>query len=107
MDWRAVVLNDAVAAEIDALPVDIRARLTWIVKLLEANGPHRVREPYVKPLGEKLWEMRMKGKDGIARAIYMAATGRRLVILHAFVKKTEKTPRAVLDLALRRAREIS
>jgi phage-related protein len=106
MDWRVVVLNDVVAAEIEALPVDIRARLTWIVTLLEANGPLRVREPYVKPLGDKLWEMRMKGRDGIARAIYIAASGRRLVILHAFVKKTEKTPRAALELARRRAQEI-
>jgi phage-related protein len=75
MDWRVVVLNDVVAAEIEALPVDIRARLAWIVKLLETNGPLRVREPYVKPLGDKLWEMRMKGRDGIARAIYIAASG--------------------------------
>lgn len=107
MDWRVVVLSDAVVAEIEALPVDVRARLSWIVKLLEANGPHRVREPYVKPLGDRLWEMRMKGKDGIARAIYVAASGRRLVILHAFVKKTEKTPRSALELARRRMQEIT
>jgi phage-related protein len=54
----------------------------------------------------KLWEMRFGGRDGIARAIYVTAVGRRVVVVHAFVKKTQKTPRAVLDLAARRAKEI-
>jgi len=65
-----------------------------------------VREPYVKPLGDKLWEIRMKGPSGIARAIYIAATGQRIVVLHAFVKKTRKTPRAAIALAAKRAKEV-
>jgi phage-related protein len=60
----------------------------------------------VRPLGEKLWEMRLSGKEGIGRAIYTAAAGRRLVVLHAFVKKTQKTPRSAIDLALKRLKEI-
>jgi phage-related protein len=59
----------------------------------------------VRPLGEKLWEMRLSGRDGIGRAIYTAATGRRLVVLHAFVKKTRKTPRSAMNLALKRLKE--
>ena len=62
--------------------------------------------PYVRHLDGKLWEIRLTGKAGIARAIYAAASRRRLVVLHAFVKKTEKTPRRALDIARRRAREI-
>jgi phage-related protein len=50
--------------------------------------------------------MRMSGRDGIARAIYVTRTGRRVVVLHAFVKKTQKTPRSALDLAVQRAKEI-
>jgi phage-related protein len=50
--------------------------------------------------------MRLTGRDGIGRAIYTAAAGRRLVVLHAFVKKTQKTPRRAIDLALKRLKEI-
>ncbi len=104
--WRVEVLNEVVRAEIAALPADIRARLAHIVEMMVAAGPERMRAPHVKPLGDKLWEMRMSGKDGIARAIYMAVRGRRIVILHAFVKKTQKTPPQAIRLALQRAKEL-
>jgi phage-related protein len=104
--WRVEVLNAAVGAEITALPGDIRAKLAHIVELMTAAGPQRMREPHVKPLGDKLWEMRMTGRDGIARAIYVLAQGRRIVILHAFVKKTQKTPPEAIRLALKRAKEL-
>lgn len=50
--------------------------------------------------------MRMRGKDGIARAAYVTATGRRVVVVHVFAKKTEKTPRRDIEMALRRAKEV-
>jgi phage-related protein len=53
-----------------------------------------------------LWEMRMKGRDGISRALYVTAVGRRVVVVRAFVKKTEKTPNREIELALKRAKEI-
>jgi len=65
-----------------------------------------MRGPHVKPLRDKLWEMRMSGRDGIARAIYVLAHGRRIVILHEFAKKTQKTPPEAIRLALRRAKEV-
>ena len=105
MAWHVEILNEAVLAEMQALAPDLRARFDRIVELLETSGPVLVREPYVKHLQGKLWEMRAKGKDGIARTIYMAAVGQRLVILHAFIKKTQKTPKAALDTAARRAKE--
>jgi phage-related protein len=105
MGWTVEILNDAVEAELNALPADVRAKFSWIVRLIEEFGPQMVREPYVKPLEGKLWEMRMKGRDGIARAVYIAARGQRLVVLHAFVKKTQRTPRGALELAAKRARE--
>jgi phage-related protein len=104
--WRVEVLNERVGAEIEALPADIRAKLLHIVEMMTAVGPQRMREPHVKPLGDKLWEMRMSGRDGIARAIYILATGRRIVILHAFMKKTQKTPRGAIRLAEQRAKEL-
>ncbi|MYH34867.1 MAG: type II toxin-antitoxin system RelE/ParE family toxin, partial [Gammaproteobacteria bacterium] len=53
-----------------------------------------------------LWEMRLAGRDGIARALYVAATGRRVVVVRVFVKKTRRTPRREIDVALKRAREV-
>jgi phage-related protein len=105
--WRVEVLDERVAAEIAALPVDVRAKLAHIEEMMAALGPQRMREPHVKPLGDRLWEMRMSGRDGIARAIYVLATGRRIVILHAFIKKTQKTPAAAIRLALKRAKEVA
>jgi phage-related protein len=65
-----------------------------------------VREPHVKHLEGPLWEMRMKGRDGISRAIYVTARGRRVVVLRVFVKKTLKTPSREIELALERAKEV-
>ncbi|HEY5237028.1 MAG TPA: type II toxin-antitoxin system RelE/ParE family toxin [Rhizomicrobium sp.] len=104
--WRVEVLNEIVRAEIAALPEDIRARLAHVIDLMVAVGPERMRAPHVKPLRDKLWEMRMSGRDGIARAIYVTARGRRIVILHVFVKKTQKTPPQSIRLALQRAKEL-
>ena len=57
-------------------------------------------------LGGKLWELRITGKNGIARAIYVTATGQRVVIVRIFVKKTQKTPQRELELARQRAKEV-
>lgn len=84
----------------------IFAKFERIVALIQAKGLEQVREPYVKHLEGRLWEMRMSGRDGIARSIYVTASGRRIVILHSFVKKTDKTPRACVAIARARAKEI-
>jgi phage-related protein len=63
-------------------------------------------EPHVKHLEGKLWEMRMKGRDGIPRAVYVTASAERDVVVHAFVKKTQKTPRRALEIARMRAKEV-
>lgn len=92
--------------ELDALAPDVRQRFARIVELIEQYGMTAMREPYVKHLEGKLWEMRMKGKDGIARAIYVTAKGERVVVVHAFVKKTQKTPQDALEVARKRAKEV-
>jgi phage-related protein len=69
-------------------------------------GLERVREPYVKQLEGVLWEMRLKGRSGIARAVYVTAVGKRIVVVHVFVKKTQKTPRREIAIALKRAKEV-
>jgi phage-related protein len=96
-----------VKAELERLPVDIQASFLRISRLIEAEGLERMREPYVKHLEGPLWEMRMKGKDGIARAAYVTATGRRVVVVRVFAKKTQKAPRRETELALKRAKEVT
>jgi phage-related protein len=105
MAWTVQFLDEEVQAALHALPRDIRATFERIVGLIQGHGLERVREPYVKHLEGPLWEMRLKGKDGIARAAYVTATGHRVVVVHVFVKKTQKTPRREIETALRRARE--
>lgn len=89
-----------------ALPPDMRARLGRMADLIETAGLLNLPRDWVKPLGDKLWELRITGRDGIARAIYVTATGQRVVILRIFVKKTQKTPPQELELARQRAREV-
>jgi phage-related protein len=106
MLWSVEFLNGDVRAELEAQPEDIVASFLRISRLISANGLPSVREPYVKHLEGPLWEMRMKGRDGIARAAYVTASGRRVVVVRVFGKKTQKTPRREIELALKRAKEV-
>lgn len=101
-----VVLHELAEAELKALPADMQAKFLHIAELLESFGPQQVGLPHIRPLQDKLWEMRMQGRDGIARAIYVAMAGRRLLVLHVFVKKTQTTPRQALDAARQRLKEV-
>ena len=106
MTWTVEFLDEDVRDQLTAQPADIRASFRRIVELIGAVGLEKVREPYVRHLEGPLWEMRMKGKDGIARAAYVTAKGRRVVVVHVFTKKTQKTPRRDIETALRRAKEV-
>jgi phage-related protein len=101
-----VEITDKAAEEIEAMPQDIQTRLARTVEMIEEVGLTKMAEPHVKHLQGKLWEMRVKGKDGIARALYVTATGKRVVVVLAFVKKTQKTPPAIIRLALKRAEDV-
>lgn len=105
MTWSVETLNSVVDAELDELPADMLARFHHISQLIEEFGLERVREPHVKHLRASLWEMRMKGKDGISRALYVTAIGKRVVVVRVLIKKTQKTPSREIELALKRARE--
>lgn len=107
MSWIVGALNSTVEQEIAELPEDIQAKLLRIASMIEQFGLAAMREPYVKHLEKSLWEMRMTGRDGIARAIYVTASGKRVVIVRAFRKKTQKTPRSEIELALKRAEQVT
>jgi len=106
MGWTVETLDEKVDAEIEALPEDMRARLVRIAQLIEEIGLERVGEPHVKHIEGRLWEMRLKGRSGVSRALYVTAVGRRIVIVRVFIKKTEKTPWREIMLALSRAKSI-
>ena len=106
MNWSVEMLNETVQAEIDALPADMRAKFLQVVDMIVELGLATVGQPHVKHLRGKLWEMRLKGRDGISRALYVTALGRRIVVVRAFVKKTQETPENEIKLALRRAKEV-
>ncbi len=104
-EW-IVAAHPLVKAELKALPADMRARFLHIAELLETFGPMKVGMPHIRPLEGKLWEIRMRGRDGIARAVYAAIQGRTLLVLHVFVKKTQATPRTAIETARKRLETI-
>lgn len=106
MSWSVLFVSDAAKAELDEPAADMRAKFERIVTLIQAYGLDKVREPYVKHLEDKLWEMRLIGRSGIARSIYVTAAGQRLFVLRTFVKQTRKTPARELEIARQRAKEV-
>lgn len=100
-NW-TVILHPQAEAELLALPAEMQARFLRIADMLEEFGPMRVGMPHIRPIEGKLWEMRVQGRDGIARALYVAVQNRRLLVLHVFVKKTPTTPRSAIATALKR-----
>lgn len=106
MAWTVTTLNATVDAEIEALPADMRARLVRLAEVIEKHGLEALPRDSVDHLEDKLWELRLKGKAGISRAIYVTASGQRVVIVRVFVKKTQKTPSKELRLARERAKEV-
>ena len=105
MAWRVETLNETVDGELGALPADMRARFARICQLIASVGLERMGAPHVRHLSGPVWEMRLSGRDGISRALYVATAGMRVVVVRVFVKKTRRTPRREIELALRRAKE--
>lgn len=106
MRWTFRTLNALVDEEVRSLPPDMQARLLRFGDIIEQAGLESLPRDAVKHLEGKLWELRMTGRDGIARAIYVTASGRRVVVVRVFVKKTQKTPQRELDIARHRAKEV-
>lgn len=106
MAWTVTTLNAVVDAEIESLPADMRARLVRLSEIIEDHGLDALPRDAVDHLEGKLWELRIRGRDGISRAIYVTASGQRVVIVRVFVKKTQKAPNKELRLARERAKDV-
>lgn len=105
MNYTIEFFNESVRDEIFGWPAGIRASFTRIAERMTEHGPN-LGLPYTRAMGEGLFEIRAKGQEGIGRALFCAVTGRRVVILHGFIKKTEQTPAKALDTARRRMKEV-
>ena len=103
--WEVEFLDEKVLEEFTSLPSDMQAHYLHIIEMIQRRGPRNVGMPHIRSLGNQLWEVRFRGRAGIARAIYVAGEGRRLIVVHVFVKKTQKTPKRAIDLARKRAKE--
>lgn len=104
--WSVETLGKIVDDEIARWPPHLRARLVRVSALIEEVGLEQSPGGTIKHVEGKLWELRLSAKSGISRAIYVTASGKRVVIVHAYVKKTEKMPKRHLELARQRARDV-
>ncbi len=105
MAWVIEFFDEKVEAETLTLPPKILAKLLHIFELMEMAGA-QLGEPYTKPLGNGLFEVRAKAQEGIGRSIYCYQKDQKIIILHSFVKKEQKTPKRDLEIALKRKKEV-
>ena len=105
MPYSIEYFHPRVLAEIEAWPVDILADYARLVELLMEHGPN-LRLPHSRAFGDGLFELRPRGRSGIGRAFYCFVLDRRVIVLHAFVKKSQQTPEGELKLARKRLREV-
>ncbi|MCL4779787.1 MAG: type II toxin-antitoxin system RelE/ParE family toxin [Gammaproteobacteria bacterium] len=105
MDYSITYYSEAVQDEILDLPDTLAARYIVLTRRMVALGPN-LGEPHTKAFGNGLFELRLKGAEGIARVFFCTIVGRRIVMLHCFVKKTNKTPLRELAIAEIRLKEI-
>ena len=105
MQYSIEYFHPRVLAEIESWPADIVADYARIVELLIEHGPN-LRLPHSRAFGEGLFELRPRGRAGIGRAFYCFLVGKRVLVLHAFVKKSQQTPDKELKLARKRMKEV-
>lgn len=105
MSYSIEYFHPRVLKEIEGWPVGILADFTRMTELLMEFGPN-LRMPYSRALGKGLFELRPRGREGAGRALYCYARGRRIFVLHAFVKKTQATPKRELATARKRMKEV-
>jgi phage-related protein len=105
VDYTITYYSEAVQEEILELPDTLAARYVVLTRRMVALGPN-LGEPHTKAFGEGLFELRLKGPEGIARVFFCTLIGKRIVMLHSFVKKTGRTPPRDREIAEIRMKEI-
>ena len=105
MNYIIEYFHKRVKAEIEDWPVGIVADFARITELLMEFGPN-LRMPHSRAMGDGLFEVRPRGREGIGRAFYCFVVGQRIIILHAFIKKAQATPEPELKIARKRLKEV-
>ena len=105
MNWSFIYYSSRVEQDLLALPKGLLHEFVAMKRLMEKRGPG-LGMPYTKAMGDGLFEMRLKDQYGIARIFYCTITGHNIIVLHSFIKKTQKTPDRELQLAKKRLKEI-
>jgi len=105
VSWRIIYFSERVRSDVLALPSGIRADYLRLSELMEEHGAD-LRMPHSKAMGSGLFELRPKGPEGIGRVFYCTQVGQVIVVLHSFIKKTQKTPNNELEIAVRRLKEV-
>ncbi|MDO9057118.1 MAG: type II toxin-antitoxin system RelE/ParE family toxin [Sulfuricurvum sp.] len=106
MKWEIEFFNESVEADTLSFPAKILAKMLHIFEMIQVHGPN-LGKPYTDAFGDGLFEVRAKGAEGIGRSFFCYASGKKIIILHSFVKKTQKTPQKEIEIALKRKKEIS
>ena len=104
MEFSIEYYSESVAEEILAMPDTLAARYVVLTRRMVAVGPN-LGTPHTDAFGDGLFELRLKGQEGIARVFFCALVGRRVMMLHSFIKKTRKTPLREIEIARKRMKE--
>jgi len=105
VDYRIEYYSEGVEDEILALPDTLAARYIVLTRRMTAVGAN-LGPPHTESFGDGLFELRLKGADGIARVFFCTLIGRRIMMLHSFIKKSQKTPLRELEVARKRMKEV-
>jgi phage-related protein len=106
MSYSIEYFHARVKADIESWPIGTLADYARMVELLMEFGPH-LRMPHSRAMGDGLFELRPRGSEGIGRVFYCFLVDQRIVVLHAFIKKTRETPEREIRLARKRMKEVS
>ena len=105
MSFTIIYYSEQVQNEIMSLPVSLQARYIALTQRMLEHGPN-LGLPHTDAFGGGLFELRLKGKEGIARVFFCTVIDCEIVMLHSFIKKTQKTPKNELAIARIRMKEI-
>jgi phage-related protein len=97
--WIIEFVDQEAEKEFFELEPSFQAKFIHITELIERFGPFKIGMPHIRSLEGKLWEIRMSGLTGIARSLFVVVRYKKVIILHTFVKKTQKTPKKALEKA--------
>lgn len=106
MNWKIEFVNQKAAAEFEQLPLVLKAKFEHISNLVQRYGPFYIGMPYIKHIQEKIWEIRLNSHSISGRSLYTIATKQKIIILHSFIKKEQKTTKRALSLGRKRLKEI-